>query len=195
METKIPYNSTDFSVGKAEGVSECIDIIDIKISEIENTTLSLRGMTELMYLSKINDLLVVAEERQKRIEGLVGDKKVSLENTDKVIENLRDSISSLKRSLSACIESISILKTELDEKNIEIERMESVIETDRETINFQHNRVKEQYEIIEKLKEGGIVKILKREILSVLKEGEDTEDYVKGYKDCYGNVISILDEF
>lgn len=49
--------------------------------------------------------------------------------------------------------------------------------------------------VLEELKEGGINKIFKRELLSVLKDGEDTEDYTKGYKDCYGNVISILDEF
>ena len=90
---------------------------------------------------------------------------------------------------------MSALRTELDEKNMEIEKKEDIISLHQDTIRFQNERVKEQYAIIEELKEGGINKIFKRELLSVLKDGEDTEDYTKGYKDCYGNVISILDEF
>lgn len=62
------YEEKDFYDGVAKGIDEAVIIIDVKIKEAENQELALRGMTELMYLSKINDLLIVAEERQKRIE-------------------------------------------------------------------------------------------------------------------------------
>ena len=192
------YEEKNFYDGVTKGIDEAVLIIDVKIKEEKEQETSLRGMTELMFLSKINDLLIVAEERQKRIEELIklqNERDIFVEDIDKETRDLKNSVSALKRSLSACIDSMSALRTELDEKNMEIEKKEDIISLHQDTIRFQNERVKEQYVIIEKLKDGGVIKILKREILSVLKEGEDTEDYAKGYKDCYGNVISILDEF